>query len=638
MMARGIRHHRPAAILSCSLLVFMLFWMGGAHADWAMLRDLPEGSFVVPETPPGGTPRLGRLDPAAAANVSFEAYKDRERDHYEGYRPGPPKPADDRDFLESWAGNRDLRGLMRDFFASTDARIAEVNRLIGEVEEAARICDRIEYDAALSRLMRAYVRASLHIQRNIDHIQSLVEAAQGAGGSAMPAALAAEDEVRRRWAHFWWGFLDVMASDGYARPAKEVWRRTDTAYRASILGEAYTRVWAATLSEIERRLANAEYPPFPENCGEEGEAATAAPLQEDDPALEAQREVLAGMEAEFAAMDENFRRIGEGFDSAVGEAPAVAAPVAVAAPAPSVSTLPQAPRLTPPNVEGVLPDPSTFKVPPVNLLAIDASAKGAAADLRADPCALDPRKVCSVLLSDFQDTCEKELEGFLDICRKGPSLTDCAARCDGNWQQGKHDIALGELAQAHIRAMSDSAGDSREKEAERLLAQIEENKRHMAEIKATAAKRVVSIYINENNDTIIRHHGKPIAPHPPLRLAGTAGGEPFLGERVMLADLEAANRAMDARIGIILDEAGSDWARMAMSKWRADPAVPDGRCTPQQNDENRTACLAACRGGAPGGTVNMCHGSFVPQLALPYGRPLLYPPGHPMHDPASAAR
>ena len=607
-----------------------------------MFRDLPQGSFVVPETPPGGTPRLGRLDPSAAADASFEAYKDRERDHYEEDRERTLDPVDDRDFLESWAGNRDLRGHMRDFFASTDARIAEVNRLIGEVEEAARSCDRIEYDAALSRLMRAYVRASLHIQRNIDQLQSLVEAASGAGGS-MPSILAADDEARRRWAHFWWGFLDVMATEGSARPAKEVWRRTDTAYRASILGEAYTRVWTATLAEIERRLAAAEYPPFPAECVENGETEIEAPVPADDPELEAQRAALAEMEAELAAMDKNFDGIAEGFDSAVGEAPTAAAPIAVAVPAPpasapSVLALPQAPRLTPPNVEGILPDPSTFMVPPVNLPVIDASAGGAATDLRTEPCAVDPRKTCSVLLSDFQSTCERELAGLLAICRKGPSLTDCAARCEGNWQQGKHDIALGELAQAHIRAVSDSAGDDSEKEAERLLAQIEKNKQRMAGIKAAAAKRVVSIYINENNDTIIRHHGKPFEPHPPLRLAGTAGGELFLGERVMLADLEAANRAMEERFDTIVEGAASGWARMAMSKWRADPAVPDGRCTSGQNDENRSACLAACRGNAPAGTVNMCHGSFVPQLALPYGRPFLYPPGHPMHDPASAAR
>lgn len=635
MRARdGIRHHLRAALRGAGLLLILLL-PAPAHADWPMFRELPEGSFAVPETSPGGTPRLGRLNPVAAADTSFEAYKKRERDIYEEYKPGPLNPVDDRDFLETWAGNRDLRGHMRDFFTSTDKRIAEVNRLIGEVEEAARNCDRTDYDAALGRLMRAYVRASLHIQRNIDHIQSLVEASMEAGDEVPFHRV--DYEARRRWANFWWGFLDVMATEGAARPAREVWQRVDTTYRAGILGEAYTRVWAAMLAEIERRLSNAEYPPFPKECGEEGEAGIAMPAPEEDPELEAQRAVLAGMDAEFAAMDENFRHIAEGFDGAMGNLPPPVEPEPVAAPlspepsaAPQTSAaLPQAPMTTPPNATGVLPDPSTFKVPETNLPKIDAAASGPVAEMRADPCGLDPVKVCSVLLDEFRGACVRELSGFLAICRKGPSLTECTARCEGNWQQGQHNLALGGLAQAHIRRVADASGTESEAEAERMLAEIEANKERMADIKAAAAKRVVSIYVNENTDTVIRHHGKPFTPHPPLRFAGTAGGELYLGERVMLADLEARNRFLDEKLDRLIDEAGSGWARMAASKWQADPSAAGGSCDARQNDANRDACLAACKGGAPAQAVNVCHASFVPQLALPYGRGWLYPEGDP---------
>ncbi|MEQ8268878.1 MAG: hypothetical protein RH982_16910 [Parvibaculum sp.] len=630
--------HRPAPALAGIVLALVLLSTSPAHAESdALFRGLPEGSFEVPETPPGGTPRLGRLDPVAAADTSFEAYKERERDAYEDYAPNPLDPREDRDLLESWAGNNDLRGHMRDFFTSTDKRIAEVNRLIGEVEEAARHCDRIEYDAAVGRLIRAYVRASLHIQRNIDQIDSLVEASAGYYDAAKKDApvFAVDMELRHRWAQFWWGFLDVMASNDYARPAKEVWRRVDTAYRAGILGEAYTRVWSAMLEEIERRLSNADYPPFPKECGEDGEADIAMPAPEEDPELEAQREVLAGMDAEFAAMDEKFRRIAEGFDGAMGDLPPPAEPEQIAAlpaseplPAPEMyADLPQAPMTAPPNMEAVLPDPSTFKVPTTNLPKIDAAAGGPAADMRADPCGLDPVKVCAVLLDEFRGACTRELSGFLAICRKGPSLTDCAARCEGNWQQGKHNLALGDLARAHVRRVADASGTESEKEAERMLAEIEATKERMAGIKAGAAKRVVSIYVNENTDTVIQHHGKPFKPHPPLRFAGTAGGELYLGERVMLADLEARNLFLEKEIDRLIDEAGSGWAAMAASKWQADPSAAGGSCDARQNDANRDACLAACKGTAPAQAVNVCHASFVPQLALPYGRGFLYPPG-----------
>ncbi len=632
--------HRPALALASALLALVLLSTTSAHAEWgALFRELPEGAFTVPETPPGGAPRLGRLDPVAAADKSFEAYKERERDAYEDYTPNPLNPEEDRDFLEAWAGNNDLRGHMRDFFASTDKRIAEVNRLIGEVEEAARHCDRIEYDAAVGRLIRAYVRASLHIQRNIDQIQSLVEASASGHDAARTEApvLWLDKEARHRWARFWWGFLDVIASNDAARPARELWTRVDTAYRAGILGEAYTRVWSATLAEIERRLSNADYPPFPKDCGEEGEADIAMPAAEEDPELEAQREVLAGMGAEFAAMDEKFRRIAEGFDGAMGDLPPPAEPEQIAAlpaseplPAPQTSAaMPQAPMTAPPNMEGVLPDPSIFKVPQTHLPTIDAAAGGPVAEMRADPCGLDPVKVCSVLLDEFRGACTRELSGFLAVCRKGPTLTDCAARCEGNWQQGKHNLALGDLARAHIRRVADASGTESEKEAERMLAEIEANKARMAGVKTEAAKRVVSIYVNENTDTVIRHHGKPFTPHPPLRFAGTAGGELYLGERVMLADIEARNLFLEKEIDRLIDEAGSGWAAMAASKWQADPSTADGSCDARQNDTNRDACLAACRGAAPAQAMNLCHASFVPQLALPYGRGFLYPPGDP---------
>ncbi|MEX1154200.1 hypothetical protein, partial [Parvibaculum sp.] len=391
----------------------------------------------------------------------------------------------------------------------------------------------------------------------------------------------------------------------------------------------YEAHWKDTLARIEKIIDTADYPRFSKECGEDGEAELLPPAADDDEVLEAQREALDAFEGEVAEMETQARRLNEAFEATVEEISASAPPEEVAAlPEPEVS-YPAGPMTAIPNTDAALPDPSSYAVPAVNLPRIEAPAGGPLADMRADPCGLDPVKVCSVLLDEFRGACARELSGFLAICRKGPTLTDCAARCEGNWQQGKHDLALGELAQAHIRRVADASGTESEKEAEQMLAEIEANKERMAGIKAAAAKRVVNIYINENTDTVIRHYGKAFTPHPPLRFAGTAGGELYLGERVMLADLEARNRFLEKEIDRLIDEAGSGWAAMAASKWRADPSAPYGRCDARQNDANRDACLATCKGAAPAQAVNVCHASVVPQLALPYGRGFLYPPGDP---------
>jgi len=324
-------------------------------------------------------------------------------------------------------------------------------------------------------------------------------------------------------------------------------------------------------------------------------------------------------------MEAQAGRLGEAFEAAVEEISADRRPQETAVLPEPEAAYPAGPMTAIPNTDAALPDPSSYAVPDTNLPRIEAPA---GAPL-ADPCGLDPVKVCSVLLAEFRGACTRELSGFLAICRKGPSLTECTARCEGNWQQGKHDLALGELAQAHIRRVADASDTESEKEAERMLAEIEANKERMTDIKATAAKRVVNIYINENTDTVIRHYGTQFTPHPPLRFAGTAGGELYLGERMMLAGLEERNRFLEEEIDRLIDEAGSGWAREAASRWGTDPSVAPGRCDARQNDANREACLASCKGAAPAQAVNVCHASVVPHLAAPYGRAWLYPPGDP---------
>ena len=277
-----------------------------------------------------------------------------------------------------------------------------------------------------------------------------------------------------------------------------------------------------------------------------------------------------------------------------------------------------------PNAEPALPDPSTFAVPPAGLPSPPReTAPGPVAGINADPCGLAPEKVCSALLDEFHAGCIREVSGLLAICREGPSITGCAARCEGNWRQGKHDIALGKLARAHIERVAALA--------EELDAEIEANDARIAGIKAGAQKRIVHIYVNENDDTIIEHRGEPFTPEPPLRYTGTSGGALDKTERGEIATLEKENRHLEAEIGELIGEADGTaaWWRDAVIRWEPAASAADGRCDDVRNDANRDACLASCKGAAPEQTVNACHATYVPHLAAPYGRAWLYPPGDP---------
>src|SRR3990167_10589806 len=81
--------------------------------------------------------------------------------------------------VEKWVSYDDLQPLVKEFNEATERRIATVNVRLAEVETAARACDREEYEAALNRLIRAYVEASLYIQRNMDQFHALMLATVG---------------------------------------------------------------------------------------------------------------------------------------------------------------------------------------------------------------------------------------------------------------------------------------------------------------------------------------------------------------------------------------------------------------------------------------------------------------------------
>lgn len=50
-------------------------------------------------------------------------------------------------------------------FAATDHYLVTLNKRLDEAKAAAKSCDRTRYDAAIKRLISAYVEASLYMQR-----------------------------------------------------------------------------------------------------------------------------------------------------------------------------------------------------------------------------------------------------------------------------------------------------------------------------------------------------------------------------------------------------------------------------------------------------------------------------------------
>jgi hypothetical protein len=258
------------------------------------------------------------------------------------------------------------------------------------------------------------------------------------------------------------------------------------------------------------------------------------------------------------------------------------------------------------------------------------------AKYQANPCGLDPRKVCNVLLEDFRANCTTELTAFYKICKKAPSIRDCKQRCQANWQQGIHELALASLAKKHVIAVFGVSEKSSDRTLEGIESEIKENEKRLALIEDEAKKRVIHIYINQNTGTIIRHNGNKFVPKPPLRYGGTQGGRPHMYERNTIEYLKARNQQLRGEIDKLYDDsyASGSWPQMALSKWTPNGKKRDGFCTAPQNDQNRASCIANCEGSPPAGVSHSCYSSYVPQLALPYGRTYLYPPGHPQRKAA----
>ena len=172
-----------------------------------------DGAAGTSEAPRLETPRLEEMTPQKALEKSKEMaaadrpWIDHAYDLFESLDKFQESQAANR--VEKWVSYDDLQPLVKEFNEATERRIRTVNVRLAEVEAAARACDRGEYEAALNRLIRAYVEASLYIQRNMDQFHALMLATVGLQKDIMTDApvLGIGMEARYRWSIFWASLL-----------------------------------------------------------------------------------------------------------------------------------------------------------------------------------------------------------------------------------------------------------------------------------------------------------------------------------------------------------------------------------------------------------------------------------------------
>ena len=92
------------------------------------------------------------------------------------YYPKPNAAERDKQFIEKAFAKKGLYPTVRRMFSVADRYLATLNRRLDEAEAAAKSCDRARYDAAIKRLINAYVEASLYFQRQLDNLDALAQA------------------------------------------------------------------------------------------------------------------------------------------------------------------------------------------------------------------------------------------------------------------------------------------------------------------------------------------------------------------------------------------------------------------------------------------------------------------------------
>ncbi|MDA9009429.1 hypothetical protein N9K16_05670 [Alphaproteobacteria bacterium] len=496
--------------------------------------------------------------------------------------------------------NLDLVGVAATLFDETNAYIKAINEAQRQTITAAVSCDRALYNKALSNLIYRYLRAARYIERQLEEQDATVQAHFELARSNDPAAWPAQTVKKLKYS-----WLQLIGADEALQKFKEL---SPEAYRAYHLRKAYQIVWGGTLVRIRNIIKTEDYPRY-RDCDESslGSAEDIVKDYEQDSknALEEAKRSLAETEAELELeRAQEQERLHDGREEEVNVDGAVlpeedSFDFGVVTPTSDSlrgSKFEEGQPLADPDFGSLVVTPQILiDVPEApDLSEIQLPTTGVYAELLANPCGQSPIKVCSILLTQFRQSCAQELEGFYKICQSGPSITNCTKRCDGNWQQGKHELAISELAQNHIREVNSRWADELDNKLVDFEQRIAKIKQQIEDAKSTGQ-------MSEEIERL----------------------EALLNQQQ--TDMEnLADFALD----------NSQWMPMALSKWQPDPNKVDGHCTAAENDENYEGCLMECSGETSGQIQHSCYSSFVPHLAFPYGRAWLYPPGHPESNPA----
>ena len=149
----------------------------------------------------------------------------------------------DKKFIEKATVKKSLYPTVRRMFSATDRYLATLNNRLDEAEAAAKSCDRTRYDAAIKRLISAYVEASIYMQRQLYNLDALAQAgAEYEAGNY--------DKIRRRWTFFWAEVHNSLSDGKRAYAARRNWRKNSLNNRANLLGE----VFSVAYDEILKRM------------------------------------------------------------------------------------------------------------------------------------------------------------------------------------------------------------------------------------------------------------------------------------------------------------------------------------------------------------------------------------------------
>jgi len=228
------------------------------------------------------------------------------------YYPKPNAAERDKQSIEKATATKGLYPRVRRMFSVADRYLATLNKRLDEAEAAAKSCNRARYDAAIKRLINAYVEASLYFQRQLDNLDALAQAgAEYEAGNY--------DKIKRRWSFFWAEVHDSLSEGKRADAARRDWRKNSLNNRANLLGEVFSTAYGDMLKRMNAAIKTANYPPFKE-CGKPARRLTLADADAALAEAKAAQKAMDGMEPDFSEQDRVFERINKRLDKLIGDA------------------------------------------------------------------------------------------------------------------------------------------------------------------------------------------------------------------------------------------------------------------------------------------------------------------------------